>query len=71
MIDSRIEAAMNRIVSPEDVQRALHREIPQSERDEVEQLIRWFTTRYPTPEARLGYVRQAYARWRRLRPVSG
>lgn len=30
-------------------------------------LVRWFTSRYPTAEQRLAYVRQAYARWAALR----
>ena len=67
MSDARIEAAINRIVSAEEIQRALQREIPESERAEVEALVRWFTTRYPTTGARLRYVRQAYARWRKAR----
>ena len=65
MIDERIAAAIDRAVTPEEIQHALAREIPASEREDVEALIRWFTTRYPTPEQRLRYVRQAHARWRR------
>jgi hypothetical protein len=42
---------------------ALERDIPPEEREEVLELVRWFTSRYPTAEERLAYVRQAYARW--------
>jgi hypothetical protein len=56
-----------RLVSPEELRRALEDPIPPDEREEVVALRRWFTTRYPTAEARLAYVRQAYARWRPVR----
>jgi len=68
VIDSRIDAAVNRRVTPEEMQYTLDREIPESERAGVEALVRWFTTRYPTPGERLRYVRQAHARWSRSRP---
>jgi hypothetical protein len=35
------------------------------EREQVRELIRWFTRRYPSPVERLAYARRAYARWRR------
>jgi hypothetical protein len=69
MTDPRIDGAINRIVTAEEIRRALDRRIPASEREEVEQLVRWFTTRYPTAEARLGYIRQAYTRWRRFASI--
>ncbi|MBI3048773.1 MAG: hypothetical protein HYY76_10740 [Acidobacteria bacterium] len=47
---------------------ALGRPIGAEEREDVLVLVRWFTRRYPTAAARLAYVRQAYARWRRLLP---
>ena len=53
----------NREVTGSELRDALERPIPPDERDEVESLIRWFTTRYPRPEDRLAYVRQAYERW--------
>lgn len=65
MIDERIAAAIDRNVTADEIQDALVGEIPPSEREDVEALVRWFMTRYPTPEARLRYVRQAHARWRR------
>ncbi len=63
MIDERIAAAIDRAVTPEEIGHALARDIPASEREDVEALVRWFTKRYPTPAARLQYVRQAHARW--------
>ena len=56
--------AVNRAVTLEELQRALTEPIPPDERAEVEALVRWFTTRYSSPAARLSYVRRAYRRWR-------
>jgi hypothetical protein len=33
------------------------------EREGIDELIAWFTRRYPTPEERLAYVRRAFKRW--------
>lgn len=60
-------AAIDRPVSADEIRRALQRPIDSEERDETLALVRWFTSRYPTPEARLAYLRQAYARWTRAR----
>ena len=54
----------NRLVSADEVREALARPIDAEEREDVVALVRWFTTRYPRPEDRLAYVRQAYERWR-------
>ena len=67
MIPHAVEDVINRRVSAEEVRRALARPIPAEERDEVLALVRWFTTRYSSPEARLAYVRAAYARWQATR----
>jgi hypothetical protein len=40
------------------------------ELETTRELTRWFTTRYPTVQARLAYVRRAMARWRRSLPVA-
>jgi hypothetical protein len=63
MIHSALRQAIDRHVTPEELRDALERPIPSTERDEVVSLRRWFTTRYPSPEERLAYVRQVYARW--------
>jgi hypothetical protein len=60
---ARLDEAINRRVTVEEVRHALERDIPPEEREEVLELVRWFTSRYPTAEQRLAYVRQAYARW--------
>jgi hypothetical protein len=60
-----VRHALDRAVTPEELRDALERPIPAADRDEVASLCRWFTTRYPSAEARLAYVRQAYARWTR------
>ncbi len=63
MTRSALRQAIDRQVTPEELRDALERPIPGTEREEVVSLRRWFTTRYPSAEARLAYVRQAYARW--------
>lgn len=63
MIQDAVAQATARRVSPEELDRELRRVISDEEREEVLSLVRWFTTRYPSPEARLEYVRRAYARW--------
>lgn len=55
----------DRRLSPAEVRAYLDAPIDQDERDAVQDLVRWFCRRYPTPAARLAYVRRAYARWRR------
>lgn len=50
-------------VTADQLRSELQRSIPAAERDDVLLLVRWFTGRYPAPEARLAYVRRAYARW--------
>ena len=64
MNSDEIELLVDRLVTPDEVRAALEREISDVEREDVLALVRWFTTRYPTAEERLAYVRQAYARWR-------
>ena len=62
-----VEAAVSRVVSPDELRLALESTIPAEEREEVLELVRWFTSRYASSEARLAYVRQAVARWQRAR----
>ncbi len=65
MTPTAIERALNAPATATDVHRALEQPISAEEREDVLSLVRWFTRRYPTPAARLAYVRQAYARWQR------
>ena len=65
MIPDLVSEAVNRVVTAEEPRRALIEPIPPDERDDVMALVKWFTTRYASAEARLAYVRQAYARWQR------
>ena len=62
-----VKDVINRRVSVDEVRRELTRPIPVEERDDVLALVKWFTTRYPSPESRLAYVRLAYTRWRATR----
>ena len=63
-----------RRLTPEELESYVDAPVSDAEREEVLELVRWFTARYPTPAERLAYVRRAYARWtaqhepRRLRP---
>ncbi len=63
MIADDIARQLNRDVSDEEVQAAVAGPIGTDEREEFRALVRWFTTRYPTAEERLAYVRQAHKRW--------
>lgn len=71
MITQAVEAAVSRVVSPDELRVALESTIPAEEREEVLELARWFTTRYASGEARLAYVRQAVSRWQRARRLGG
>jgi len=64
-VNRRIAAAVGRELSTEEARAYLDQPIAPEEREEVLALVRWFTTRYPTPALRLAYVRRAYARWTR------
>ena len=58
-------AEVERPVAQVDVERELNRPIGNDEREQVLSLVRWFTRRYSTAEARLAYVRRAHSRWTR------
>jgi hypothetical protein len=58
-----IEREIGRRVTPDEIRAAVEAEITPAERETFNELVTWFTTRYPTPEARLAYVRRAYRRW--------
>jgi hypothetical protein len=63
VISARIDDELNRRVSAADVQAALDGDISPAEREAFTELVTWFRTRYPTPEARLAYVRRTYRQW--------
>ena len=65
MTPDAVTRVVNRVLTERELADALALPISPAERQEVTELIRWFTTRYPTAEARLAYIRQAYARWQR------
>ena len=64
MIPDAVLRAIDRPVTDAELRRELERPISADEREEVLSLVRWFTRRYPSPEARLSYVTRAYERWR-------
>ncbi|MBI4262783.1 MAG: hypothetical protein HY657_00255 [Acidobacteria bacterium] len=65
MTPGAVAKEIDRLVTAEELREALDRPIGPEEREEVLSLVRWFTTRYATAEARLAYVRRAYERWQR------
>lgn len=65
MIPADVAREIDRRVGAEEVLTALRRPLGEAERDEVLSLVRWFTGRYRTPQARLAYVRRAYRTWQR------
>jgi hypothetical protein len=69
MIPDAAAREIDRMVSVDELHRELSRPIGDTERDEVLSLVRWFTRRYRSPEARLAYVRRAYLRWRPVPPA--
>jgi hypothetical protein len=60
---ARLRAISERQLSPEEFSAALAQPLGEAEEEESRSLIRWFRRRYPTPAARLAYVRRAYRRW--------
>jgi hypothetical protein len=54
-------------LTPEEFLRRLRAPISDSERSEMQDLVRWFSRRYPTPKARLDYARRKYAEWTKHR----
>jgi hypothetical protein len=54
---------VERAVDSAEMRAYLEQPVSEDERQAVLALVRWFRRRYPTPAARLAYVRQAYARW--------
>jgi len=62
--------APDRRLSAAEARAYLDAPITQVERDAVQDLVRWFRRRYPTPVERLAYARRAYARWQRTRGLA-
>lgn len=60
---ARLAAERERELTLEEAKRYLETPIDDAERSAVLELVRWFCRRYPTPAARLAYVRRAYERW--------
>ena len=57
-------------LSPEEFRRRIETPFTPEERDETHRLIAWFMRRYPTPLARLRYIRRKYKEWTRKAVVS-
>ena len=62
----RALAIANRSLSATEFKARLNIPLSEAEIEGTRDLVRWFTSRYPTPLERLAYVRRAYARWARI-----
>lgn len=60
---ARLREIAQRRLSAEEARAALLVPLGEAEEEHSRSLIRWFRRRYPTPAARLAYVRRAYRRW--------
>jgi hypothetical protein len=58
-------AMAERVLSVAELEAYLQTPMSDEERADIADAIRWFTTRYPTPAARLAYNRRAMARAKR------
>jgi hypothetical protein len=67
---ARVQALSERRLSVEEARAALAVPLGEAEEQDTRSLIRWFCRRYPTPAARLAYVRRAYRRWASARPAA-
>jgi hypothetical protein len=65
---AELRAFADRSLSREEFDAYVGAPMSEDERERIDELIDWFTRRYPTPEARLAYARRAYARARRVMP---
>ena len=66
-----VEALYLAPLAPEEFERRVRASLAELDGPEGENLgdlIRWFTRRYPTPAERLAYGRRAYARWAAQHP---
>lgn len=59
----RIREIAERRLTADEVRASLAVPIGPDEEQRIQELIRWFTRRYPTGAERLAYVRRAYWRW--------
>lgn len=64
------DAITERELSPEEFEAWVQAPVSPEERENARALIEWFLRRYPTPAARLGYIRRhaLAARSRRRKP---
>ncbi len=63
-----IRALVERRLTAEEFQAYVDSPMDDREREETEDLIRWFRRRYATPRERLEYARRTYAQWMRSAP---
>jgi hypothetical protein len=62
---AEVRALAERVLTRDELEAYLGAPMSDDERDEILDAIRWFTTRYPTPAARLAYNRRAMKRAKR------
>lgn len=63
-----VREGAERVLTPEEFEAWVNAPMAEDERLELLDLVRWFTTRYPTAGERLAYARRAYARTKRWQP---
>ena len=59
---ARARALASRQLTPAEYEAAARIPLGPEERAATRELVRWFTTRYPTPAERLAYARRLYRR---------
>jgi hypothetical protein len=60
-----VRTQANRNLTPDEFNAYVAAPISPDERAAHDDLISWFTRRYPTPAARLAWARRAWQRWNR------
>jgi hypothetical protein len=65
----RVRELADRALSVEEFRAWADGPIGEEERRGIEELIAWYTKRYPTPAARLAHARIAHRRWARSFPA--
>lgn len=64
-LPDEVRALVDRRLSAEEFRALADAPMSAEELAEIRSLIAWFTRRYPTPAARLAYVRRKTAAWTR------
>lgn len=69
-IVAELRADADRRLSAEEFNAWVHAPMTEAEAQAIDELIDWYTRRYPTPAARLAQARRAWRRWAAGMPPS-